>query len=371
MRILMLKLVVLLLFSACTDSGTGPRLEDYPPGTYIDEPILVEASDWVLPNDGAEHEFTFDIGDLPLVQSQAFNDLEIAYTTSSSCDEDMWVHNPFLDYWHMVGRAPDPSTYCACVISTQRHALSAKGIDVTPVLDDQNHVRFRGDGSSPEIRVLRLNANYFAVPVTKNGDQYYDGLAYADHSFWLSSNWFDMIYRVSLSGSILTAFPSPEPYPFGLAFDGSYVWLADGTDRIFKLSPHGYVLGSFSVPTDFPGGLAWGNSKLWLLEYEGTDPEIFCIDPDGSCAVGEAVIISTLASPCQYCWGLAWNGDNLLVGGEILYEVSLGGEILQEHDLPVIGVKDIAWDGEAVWLLNQGPHGCPGRDQVITRLRLR
>jgi len=198
----------------------------------------------------------------------------------------------------------------------------------------------------------------------------FDGLTYDGQSLWVSSNASNELYKVSLSGAILEELAAPSRYPFGLAFDGQNLWLADGTDRIFELTPDGDILCEFSVPTDYPGGLAWGDDKLWLTEYGGSQ-SLFGIEPDASCNTGVAVITDELQTPGGNSYGITWDGTHLLVASDKLYKVTTAGYLAEVYNLPVVSVKDIAWDGEAVWLLNQGPINVWGCDPVISRFRLR
>jgi hypothetical protein len=77
--------------------------------------------------------------------------------------------------------------------------------------------------------------------------------------------------------------------------------------------------------------------------------------------------------------GLVWAGEYLLVASERLYKFATSG-VVASYNLPVRSItKGIAWDSEAVWVLNDGPKEVkdldPKRairtDPVITRFKLR
>jgi hypothetical protein len=338
--------------------------------TYIDEPILLDASETLAPSLSIGDEFLFEFDDISLVENGMYNDFDLAYWTSTSCDTVLWIFNYETGFWDQVDFSPPPGTVCFLVPTKQSHLFSAVQLEVHYYLNEDLEMQLRGDIDEPAIRALQINSNYLAVPIIVQGVHYFDGLAHDGQSLWVSSNTSDKLYEVSLSGIVLAEFTAPSRYPFGLAFDGQNLWLADGTDRIFKLNSGGNVLCHFSVPTDYPGGLTWDGSKLWLTEYSGFQ-RIFGIEPNESCDTGMAVLTDELRTPGGRSYGLAWNGTYLLVASDNLYQMTTSGEIVQVYSLPVAWVTDIAWNEEGVWLLNMGPKSVWGRDPVITKFRLR
>lgn len=373
LRLSFLAIIVFSFFlTGCKNGSLSPSLEEqYPQTTYIDEPILLKISEPLSPVHIVQDEFTFDFRDVPLIQDGAYNDFDITYVTASSCDEDLSTFNYKTQSWNQIGLSPGPGAVCLQVVSVQSHLFSAKGLNAKEYLNERAQMKLRGQVSTPKVRALEINPDYFAIPILVQDVYDFNGLTYDGQSLWISSNWSNKLYKVSLSGTILKEFAAPSGYPFGLAFDGQNLWLADGTDRIFKLTRNGDILCQFSVPTDFPGGLTWGANKLWLTEYEGPNLRLFGIDPGVSCSAEFAVITDTLQTPGGGSWGLGWDGTYLLVASDSLYHLTTSGAVVRAYGLPVYYAKDIAWDGKAVWLLNWGPKGCASGDPVITRFKLR
>jgi hypothetical protein len=337
--------------------------------TYIDEPILLDSSETVTPSFLTGDEFGFRFSGISLVLDGTYNDFDLAYETSSSCDSDVWAFNYGTESWDSVGFSPSPGTMCLPVLMMQSHLFSALGLESHQYLNPNLEMKVRGYVGQPVVRALRINPDYLAVPIVVRGVHSFDGFAYDGRSFWLSSNMQDRLYQISLSGTIEKELVTPSGYPFGLAFDGQSLWLADGTDRIFELTSNGDILCQFTLPTDYPGGLTWGDDKLWLTEYGGSR-RLFGIEPDASCHTGTAFIADELQTPGSNGYGLAWDGTHLLVASDSLYKVTTAGNVMEVYHIPVASVRDIAWDGEAVWLFNQGPTDVWGRDPVITRFRL-
>jgi len=267
---------------------------------------------------------------------------------------------------------------CATIPVEQGHLLSARGLQPRDHLNEGLEMRVRGSyWSGPKVRALKINPDYFIVPLMLGNVYSFNGLAYDRESLWVSSNFSDRIYNLSLEGKIIKEFEAPAGYPFGLAFDGQDLWLADGSDRIFKMDQEGDVLCQFTVPTGCPYGLTWERNRLWLSE-NGCLHRLFGIGPLLSCLSRAAVISDTFTTAEEGSKGLAWDGEYLLAviknpysEAHKLYKIKTSGEVIQSYDIPVKFPEDIAWDGEAVWLLNYGPKDLINRDPVITRFKLR
>jgi len=376
--ILMGTIIFFFMFNACMDESSSPY---NPQTTYIDDPIVLEISTFLSAGVNWQGESVFDFSGTMLVQTDDYNDFELTYWTSSSCDEDVWLYNSKKQKWDQIGFSPGPGIGCFTVITEQGHLFSARGLQARDYLDKDLEMRVKGSVSGPKIRALKINPDYFIVPLMLGNVYSFNGLAYDGESFWISSNFTDRIYNLSLEGKIIKEFEAPRGYPFGLAFDGQDLWLADGSNRIFKMDQEGNVLYQFTVPTDYPGGLTWENDKLWLSEYEHMFgiSQLFGMDPDASCSAGFAVITDTFDTAEEGSRGLAWDGEYLLVvvkknlypEAHKLYKIKTSGEVIQSYDIPVKSPRDIAWDGEAVLLLNYGPKDLIKQDPVITRFKLR
>lgn len=371
-------IIFFFLFNACTDDSSSPY---NPQTTYIDEPIVLQVSTFLSAGVNWQRDFVFDFNHITMVLTGDYNDFELTYWTSSSSDADVWVYNFKKRRWDQIGFSPPPDTIHVPVFVEQGHLFSAQGLQAKEYLDEGREMRVSGLVSGPKVRALRINPDYFIVPLIAENVYGFNGLVHDGESLWISSNFTDRIYNLSLDGKLLKEFEAPAGYPFGLAFDGQDLWLADGSDRIFKMDQEGDVLCQFTVPTDYPGGLTWENDKLWLSEHEHMSgiSQLFGIDPSASCSAGFAVITDTFDTPEGGGKGLAWDGEYLLVvvkndlypEAHELYKIKTSGEVIQSYDIPVKSPHDIAWDGEAVWMLNYGPKDLIGHDPVITRFKLR
>jgi len=375
--ILMGTIIFFFMFNSCWDESSSPY---NPQTTYIDDPIVLEASTFISADLNWQQDFVFDFNHVTLILTGDYNDFELTYWTSSSADADVWIYNFRIGRWDQIGFSPDPDTIHLPVFIEHGHLFSARGFQAKDYLDEGREMRVRCSGSGPKVRALRISPDYFIVPLMIENLGGANGLVHDGESLWISSNYSNRIYNLSLEGKIIKEFEAPAGYPFGLAFDGQDLWLADGSNRIFKMDQEGDILCQFTVPTDYPGGLTWENDKLWLSEYEHTSgiSQLFGIDPYASCSAGFAVITDTFDTPEGGKPGLAWDGEYLLVvikdphsEAHELYRINTSGEVIQSYDIPVKYPQDIAWDGEAVLLSNYGPKDLINYDPVITRFKLR
>ncbi len=70
----------------------------------------------------------------------------------------------------------------------------------------------------------------------------------------------------------LNSFPTPGTWPAGLAWDGQYFWNCDSDSlMIYKLTITGNIVSSFPLPNSalfLGGGLEWDGNYLWLAQEQ-------------------------------------------------------------------------------------------------------
>jgi len=148
-------------------------------------------------------------------------------------------------------------------------------------------------------------------------------------------------------GKVVKSFPSPGKFCTGLAFDGSYLWVADyKADLIYKLDPaSGAVLHQIPSPGFWPMGLAWDGQHLWNVDYK--QKNIFKIDPlDGT-------ILVTIEAPSDFPEGLAWHDNTLWIGDAMnnaIMKIDLSdGTAVKEFNGPARSVNGLTSDGRYLW----------------------
>lgn len=383
----MLSLSVVSLLCGCGNGSHSPDMaEGMPEAPFIDEQIVLETSELAEGVVGPE-ETVFDLSHIQMVQDGTFNDLEISYWTGSSCDEDAWVYDYHSRSWRQIGFDNAPDVGCWTTPAEHFHILSAAGIDARHVLDRDNRVRLRvssafrpvaqagessGGEGNPTVRALRIHADYHALSLVGSEPRHCYGLAFDGETLWVSER--GKLLRLSVRGEVLDRQCAPGDWPVGLAFNGSSLLVADKENTLSTVTLDGYGFGGWPLPTGGAGGLTYSPHRVWVGERFGPNLRIYgmedtiSVDPDGH---SFRAVPDTLAAPGGPCRGLAWDGYHLLVASDSLYTIAVSGEVLSAYALPVAEVQDIAWDGEALWLVNRGPTDLQSRDQVVTRFRLR
>lgn len=164
--------------------------------------------------------------------------------------------------------------------------------------------------------------------------------------------------------TVADTIPTPNDFPRGLAWDGTYLWVA-GFDSgianwqylIYKIDPSdGSVVSTIQAPlygtsTCDPSGLAWdSDGKLWVANQAGTR-DIYRVEPS------TGTILQTI-DPAATPEDLAWNGVNLWacvlqVGDDYVYEIDPFTGALVSQIQPAIGeLRGATFVGDSLWLAN-------------------
>jgi DNA-binding beta-propeller fold protein YncE len=183
-----------------------------------------------------------------------------------------------------------------------------------------------------------------------NSPDYYPyGLAWDGQYLWLTGYSAKKIYKLDpTDGTVITSFNSPDKYPYGLAWDGQYLWLTGySANKIYKLDPtDGTVITSFNSPDSSPYGLAWDGQYLWLTGYSAK--KIYKLDPT------DGTVITSFNSPDKYPYGLAWDGQYLWLAGSSakkIYKLDpTDGTVITSFNSPDSSPCGLAWDGQYLWL---------------------
>jgi len=125
----------------------------------------------------------------------------------------------------------------------------------------------------------------------------------------------------TLDGTVLTTIESPGPQPYGLAWDGTNLWVSDRTDRkIHQVGPDdGRVLFSIAFDGDLTG-TAWDGGHVWQADQNSRT--ISRIDP----GTGAIVLALKVEMPNGDVTGLAYDEDGAN-GGGLWYALSRLGQI--------------------------------------------
>lgn len=158
----------------------------------------------------------------------------------------------------------------------------------------------------------------------------------------------------AIPGDVINSFPSPSTIsrPEGLIWDGTYLWnlSCEGSlcanENLYKIDPSdGSIVNSYTLPFFDPDGLTWAGSYLLVSAGMDTDKKIYKVDPSNG---SWSVFLNTLPGIGDTDGGLAWDGNNLWLGRDLIYQIDITtGGIINSFNTP-LGIIDggMTWDGK-------------------------
>lgn len=155
-------------------------------------------------------------------------------------------------------------------------------------------------------------------------------------------------------GDVIKSFPAPSDVsrPEGLTWDGSYLWNIScigstcANENLFRINPlDGSVVNSYTLPFFDPDGLTWDGTHLLVSAGPDYDKKIYLVNPsDGSWSI----FLDSLPGTGDTDGGLAWDGDHLWLGRDLIYEIDVNtGGVLNSFPYPsaILG-GGLTWGGE-------------------------
>lgn len=213
--------------------------------------------------------------------------------------------------------------------------------------------------SQPEGVIKTIPCPDYPYGLTFDGSYLWVGTSYAGGTF---------IWKVDTAdGSIIGSIPIPDPYQFykvkGLAYDGQNLWVFEdisGTDKFFKVDPNtGAVLKTFNSPeNNYIGGMTYVNGHIWYSQYYASSTAgrdvIIKMDTTGATldtiiSVGEQPM--GVAFDEQYLWCVEDTGFGTSRQEIYKYDPltsSYTGEFIR---CPDDSPRDMAFDGQNLWLV--------------------
>lgn len=168
-------------------------------------------------------------------------------------------------------------------------------------------------------------ASSFEAPVKSGNLRYANlhGIAYVNEGptgeyLYLCSS-YDHILKTTLTGSLVSSFSLNQRMGGGLCYDGANLYMLDYQyKKLFKYSLGGSVISSFNAPDyadnsgRFPFGLAYDGQYLWVASY-GNNDMIYKVTTTGS-IVGAGIAAPNTPNP--HVTAIAADGDYLIYGDD-------------------------------------------------------
>ncbi len=148
--------------------------------------------------------------------------------------------------------------------------------------------------------------------------------------------------------SIISSWPSPGQRPYGVTYDGSYVWVAcseAGKETMFKCHPgSGSVVSSFKVNTTGLMSCAYDGKYLWVDALDPTlNYYLYQMTDGGS-------ILTSWKSPLARTVGVAWDGTYLWLSSyfRVLGWATTAGSLVGSFGTNWVPTG-VAFDGYYLW----------------------
>ncbi len=157
---------------------------------------------------------------------------------------------------------------------------------------------------------------------------------------WIADGTNHTISKVDYAHNILKSFPSPGPFPSGMTFDGTDLWVADEKEsKIYKIATEdGSILESYLSPIQSPSGIAWDGKSLWVVGMDNPKrsqstevrPSLVMMNFDTGMVNASLALPKELTRPGSLEWvnGIFWVGDQT---------TNRVFKLWQRHDPPLKG----------------------------------
>ena len=200
-------------------------------------------------------------------------------------------------------------------------------------------------GAPPRVARAHPGAVLFHAPAP---GAFATGMAFDGTFLWVADHETDRLYQLeTTTGAVVRSIPSPGFWPMGLAWDGTHLWNVDSKQAlIFRVDPaDGRIVATIEAPTTDPEGLAWDGETLWV--GDSRQKKIIRLD------LSDGTAVHTLVAPAGAANGLTFDGTYLWCADrttdEILALVPETGEVVLILDAPGPHARGLAWDGECLW----------------------
>jgi transglutaminase-like putative cysteine protease/sugar lactone lactonase YvrE len=162
------------------------------------------------------------------------------------------------------------------------------------------------------------------------------------------------------TGDILNQFAAPGARSTGMAYDGSYLWVADWkSDSLYQVDPvNGDIVHRIVSPGYFSTGLTWDGQYLWVadIHFTNTGTESYSGKIYQVCSE-TGKIMRMIEAPSADLRGLTWDGEYLWMsdkGTDMITQISPDdGTTINEFRAPSGNPQGLTWDGQFLWVADR------------------
>lgn len=159
---------------------------------------------------------------------------------------------------------------------------------------------------------------------------------------------YSYVYSDDETRKILKKIGTGLGLTWSIALEGKYVWTSTVGGDVYKLDPEsGEVLRHFKAPSVQPWGMAFDGTRLWITDF--AEKRTYSLDPQ----TGKE--LSSFNNPDQEhgAKGLDWHDGYLYIMGwttNTIYKVDAAGKEAGEIKLDYGADGGLTWDGKSFWV---------------------
>ncbi|MBN1407833.1 MAG: hypothetical protein JW956_08595 [Calditrichaceae bacterium] len=252
------------------------------------------------------------------------------------------------DFWYAARYMGETKIYKVNESGDIIKSINTEDFFPGKVAHDGTHLWYYSAGSANQLDTAGSVLSSFIIP-----NQYAYDIAYGGGNFWFvtgeTSADSSIVYKLSATGEILSTMAGFGVYPDGLAFDGTYLRIADNySHKIYRLNPA--EDNFYPIPNEDFDLLTYDGTSFWASSTMGG--QIIHFDLNGN-------IINSFTASFEQSGGIvAVDGSVWVIGKTFLafdklYQYDYSGNLLAEYS-PAVSFaepKGLTHDGEYFWYL--------------------
>jgi hypothetical protein len=241
--------------------------------------------------------------------------------------------------------------------------------------NNNRNIGFYADESRTPSGPVALPSNVMNRPGSNNDDGSRDegdvlNTYTLDYNTKTGCIWMDgLIYYLDYSENYLKTFnPNTEEVdtlfavhnaPFGIAWDGQYLWIGNNVGNVYGYDLSGNLLGSFLVPFYYYPALTWNGEYFLAAEFLSEGDPIYKLTPSGSVVASysnnvEAGLMFSLSWVPGHDGGNLWMHDNNYMLYRLnLNEANANTELITSFSSPSYSpYGTLGHDGTDLWVMD-------------------
>ena len=173
------------------------------------------------------------------------------------------------------------------------------------------------------------------------------GVAFDGTYIWVANRDDGTVSKINpVTGTVIGTPIAVGSQPLGVAFDGTNIWVTNnGSNNVSKIDPATNTVTATVTGLSFPAGVAFDGTNIWVTNGDSMSK----IDPVTGTVVGAPIAVG--AAPD----GVAFDGTNIWVTNSVSNNVSKINPDGTVTNLSVGSMpRGVAFDGTNIWVANAG-----------------